>query len=224
MKKLSFLAAVFFTSLSLPALAQVAAITVHNTGVNASDVLVASGAQASFWTLSAIPAGATETIGSLPFRYYNGAYFVDTATAAWVSPAASGNAGAAGIYTYDLVVDLTGLDPSTASITGTFGTDNSGAIALNANAPVATTGSGSFGAPTPFTINSGFQPGLNTIHLQVNNEGDPTAFFVSFTSASAKRIVTASAVPALSLPMLAGLVLLLAGLGLFLTRKRQGVR
>jgi hypothetical protein len=57
-----------------------------------------------------------------PFRYFNGAYFADTATAAWVSPQADGNAGPAGTYTYDLVIDLTGLDPATASITGNFGT------------------------------------------------------------------------------------------------------
>src|SRR5579862_828895 len=94
-------------------------VPVHNTGVNASNVLVAPGAQASFWTLSAKPGGAVETIGSNPFRF-NCCYFADTATAAWVSPQASGNAGATGIYVYDLVVDLTGFDPSTVSISGTF--------------------------------------------------------------------------------------------------------
>lgn len=53
----------------LPSLAFAATITLHNTGVNSSDVLVAAGAATSFWTLSAEPVGASEAIGSNPFRY-----------------------------------------------------------------------------------------------------------------------------------------------------------
>ena len=219
MRKAALWAALFLAVISLPGLALAASIQVHNTGVNTSNVLVAPGAQASFWVLSAKPATAVEPIGSNPFRYYNGAYFADTATAAWVSPDASGNAGPLGIYTYDLVIDLTGLDPATASIVGTFGTDNSGSISLNGNAPVAVTGPANFTAPTAFTINSGFVAGLNTIHVQVNNEGDPTAFFVSFTSATANNV--AVQVPALSGPALAALALLLAGMGALLARKAR---
>jgi hypothetical protein len=219
MRKPTLLAALFSAVFSLPSFALAAAITVHNTGVDSSNVLVAPGAQASFWTLSAEPPGASETIGGLPFRYFNGAYFADTTTAAWVSPQASGNAGQAGLYTYDLVIDLASFDPATASIVGTFGTDNDGAIWLNANAPVVTTGPGAFGAPTAFTINSGFVAGLNTIHVQVNNGGDPTAFFVSFTSATASAVQIP--VPAVSWPALAGLALLLAGLGSILARKTR---
>jgi len=219
MRKPTLLAALFSAVLSLPSFALAAAITVHNTGVDASNVLVAPGAQASFWTLSAVPPGASEAIGSLPFRYFNGAYFADTTTAAGVSPQASGNAGQGGLYTYDLVINLAGFDPATASIVGTFGTDNDGAIWLNSNAPVATTGPGAFGAPTPFTINSGFVAGLNTIHVQVNNAGDPTAFFVSITSAVASAVQIP--VPAVSWPALAGLALLLAGLGSLLARKTR---
>lgn len=214
--------ALFSMLLALPGLAFADTIPVHNTGVDASDVLVAPGAQAAFWSLSAKPPGAAPALGSTPFRYFNGAYFADTATAAWVSPQSDGNAGVAGVYTYDLVINLSGLDPTTASITGNFGTDNAGAIWLNADAPVATTGSSNYGTPTPFTISSGFVAGLNTIHVQVNNEGDPTAFFVSITSATANALpVPAQAVPATPWPMLVGLglVLLLTGLGSLLQRR-----
>ena len=208
----------FLATWLLPALAIAASIPVHNTGVNASNVLVAPGAQASFWTLTARPGGATEAIGSLPFRF-NCCYFPDTATAAWVSQAASGDASVAGTYTYDLVVDMTGLNPASASISGTFGTDNSGSISLNGNPPVATTGSGDFGAPTPFTINSGFVPGLNTIRVQVANEGNPTAFFVSFTSATAEAFV--APVPAMSWQALIALAVVLGGMGSVLARRAQ---
>jgi hypothetical protein len=201
-----------------------ASITVHNTGVNSSNALVAPGAQAAFWTLSAQPAGGGQTIGSNPFRYFNINYFSDTATAAWVAPQASGNAGVLGVYTYDLVIDLTGLDPASASISGTFGTDNDGSISLNSNPPVATTGFAAFGTATAFTINSGFVAGLNTIHLNVTNGSDPTAFFVEFTSAAANAVQAQNPIPAISWPALMALALVLAGLGSLLARKGKSFR
>ncbi|HET9048204.1 MAG TPA: hypothetical protein VFN29_04480 [Chiayiivirga sp.] len=208
--------------LAVPKLALAAQIPVHNTGVDASDVLVTYGAQAAFWTLSAKPVGAVPAIGSLPYRYHVGSYFPDTASAAWVSPEASGGAGVLGIYTYDLVIDLTGLDPSTAVISGVFGTDNDGAIWLNGNPPVATTGFAGFGATTPFTVNSGFVSGVNTLHVQVNNGGDPTAFFVSFTSATAAPLAGPPAmIPATSWPVLGGLSLLLLLTTLTALRQRR---
>jgi hypothetical protein len=188
-----------------------ASITVHNTGVNSSDVLVASGSQVSFWTLSGKPVGAPEPIGGNPFRL-NCCYWADTATAAWVAPTSNGNAGPGGIYTYDLVIDLTGLNPATASISGKFGSDNSGSVFLNANAPVLTQLSNfsSYPAAANFTINSGFVAGLNTIHITVNNEGDPTAFFVEFTSATANPLVGGVPEPATVMLTCAGLLGVLA--------------
>jgi hypothetical protein len=208
----------FLAALLVPA-AQGANLVVHNTGVNTSDVLVASGAQASFWTLSAEPIGAVETINSNPFRFLGAGYFADTASAAWVSPQASGNAGVLGNYTYDLSVDLTGFQPATAVISGNYGTDNSGSIFLNGNAAVATTGNAAFGAATPFTINSGFTAGVNTIHVTVTNNGDPTGFFVQFTSATATPTVTVTPTP---VPPSIWLTLIgLACLGLFLGYSRR---
>jgi hypothetical protein len=163
-------------------------IAVHNTGVDASDLLVSPGAAASFWTLSGEPAGASQAIGSSPFRFHHPAYFADTATAAWVSPAQDGNAGVQGNYTYDLAIDLTGLDPNSATISGIFGTDNDGSISLNGNAAVATTGFAGFGSTTNFAFASGFVAGLNNIHVTMNNGGDPTSFFVQFGTATANAV------------------------------------
>jgi hypothetical protein len=171
----------FFLTATLIPTAFAATITLHNTGVDSTDTLVAAGAQASFWSLSAEPGGASEAIGSLPFRFRAGSYFADTASAAWVSPGANGNAGAGGFYTYDLAFNLAGLNPATASISGIFGTDNDGSISLNNNAPVATQSFAAFGSPTSFAFNSGFVAGLNTIHVKVDNGGDPTAFFVQLS-------------------------------------------
>jgi len=182
-----------------------ATITVHNTGVNASDVVQGIGATTSFWTLSAKPAGATETLGSNPFRFFHPAYYADNALSGWVSPGSDGNAGVGGIYTYQLLIDLTGLNPATASITGLFGTDNDGAIFLN-GVSKATTGFGDFGAPTAFTMNSGFIAGVNTITVQMNNGGDPTAFRVQFTSATANPGTSSVPEPSTFLLIIGGMV------------------
>jgi hypothetical protein len=190
-------------------------ITLHNTGVNSSDVLVAAGAATSFWTLSAEPGGASEALGSNPFRFHHPSYFADTANAAWVSPGSDGNAGVGGHYTYDLVFDLTGLNPATAAISGIFGTDNDGSISLNGNAAVATTSFGGFGSTTAFSFTSGFLSGLNTIHVVVNNGGDPTAFFVQFNSGTADS-------GGGSVPEPTSMVLICSGLaGLALIRRIQ---
>ena len=178
---LAVIAAVLF-----PIAALAAPITVHNTGVDLADALVAPGAEAEFWTLLTAPAGATEAVGSETFRY-NCCYVADTADSAWVSPSASGNASVSGFYVYQLLVDLTGFDLSSVSIDGTFSTDNDGFIRVNGGAPAATTGFADFGAMHAFTLDSGFIPGINSIQVGVNNGGNPTAFHVRF-SLSGRRV------------------------------------
>jgi hypothetical protein len=174
-----------------------APLTTHNTGVNASDVVQSIGSSTSFWTLASEPAGATEALGSNPFRYFNGAYFVDNSLSGWVSPGNTGNASVSGIYTYQFLLDLTGFNPATANVAGVFGTDNGGAMLLN-GVSVATTAFNAFGAPTNFSMTSGFIAGINTISIQTNNDpnagGNPTAFRVQFSTATAD-LVGPSSVP-----------------------------
>ena len=161
-------------------------ITLHDTGVNGSDVLVAAGAPTDFWTLLSEPDSATETLGSHPFRYFNGAYYApDDAISAWVSPTSSGDAGAFGVYVYQLVVDLTNFDPNAVVITGLFGTDNDGFIDVNGGPAAATAGFAEFSTLRSFTLNSGFVDGLNTIQIGIDNGGDPTAFRAEFLTADA---------------------------------------
>ena len=189
-------------------------ITVHNTGVNASDVLQPIGSTTSYWTLTSEPGTATETLGSNPFRYYNIAYFADDAVSGWVSPTASGNAGVGGFYTYQMTFDLTGFDPATAAISGIFGVDNDGSILLNGNV-VASQGFVNFSSPTAFTMNTGFLSGLNTISVRMDNGGDPSAFRVEFLTASANSIpLVSESIP--SVPEPGTGVLLTAGLAAIL--------
>jgi hypothetical protein len=205
--------AIAVASLLVPIVASAASITVHNTGVDSSVSLVASGQQTAFWELRSAPAGATEAPGSNPFAFTHFAYASNTATSQWVAPANSGNASVAGVYTYALTVDLTGLDPATAVITGFFATDNEGAISVNGAPPAATLGFEAFDTLSPFTLSSGFVAGLNTIEVSVNNAGNPTAFHVQFTSAVAD--------PATSNPIPEPGSLVLLGSGLFAAMARR---
>jgi hypothetical protein len=156
-------------------------IPMFNSGLAANGTALAApnGGASFFWTLASAPAGATEAIGSGTFRF-NCCYFPDVADAAWVSPGATGNAGVTGVYVYQMLLDLTGFDPNTVSITGYFGTDNDGFIRVNGGPNAAVTGFGGFGSHTPFSLTSGFVAGQNFIQVGVNNGGDPTAFFVHF--------------------------------------------
>ena len=174
--------------LSTASLAQAATLAVHNTGVDAGDTVVAMGDATSFWTLAAQPASAGLTLGANPVRFKHPSYFADTATSAWVAGSTNGVDNVVGAFAYELTVDLTGFDPDSAVISGIFGTDNDGSIALNGNAPAATTAFAGFGAPTAFTFSDGFVAGLNTITVAFNNGGGPTAFHVQFSSATASPV------------------------------------
>jgi hypothetical protein len=177
-----------FALLGASTLVEAATLTVHNTGVDAGDTLVAIGDVTGFWTLTAQPAGAGLTLGANPVRFRHPSFFADTATSAWVAGSTNGVDNVVGGFAYALTVDLTGFNPDSAVISGIFGTDNDGSIALNGHAPVATTAFAGFGAPTPFTFTDGFVAGLNTIAVAFNNGGGPTAFHVQFSTATASPV------------------------------------
>lgn len=195
-------------------LVQAATLTVHNTGVDNDANLVVPGAATAFWTLTNQPIGGSLTLGSTPFRYKHPAYAADTSDSAWVSPTAAGNAGALGVYTYTLAVDLTGFDPTTATISGKFTSDNEGTISLNNGVGTASSGYASYGTFTDFNFVSGFVAGLNQIVVTVNNATDPTAFHVQFASATAD-------IAPVPLPGALGLMAgALAGLGVLRRKSR----
>jgi len=208
---LAVIAAVLF-----PIAALAAPITVHNTGVDSTDTLVAMGAETEFWTLLSAPGGATEVVGSNTFRFAHAAYIADSLQSAWVSPAASGNASVFGVYVYELLVDLTGFDLSSVSIKGMFSTDNDGFIRVNGAAAAATTGFADFGSLHAFTLDSNFLSGINSIQVGANNGGNPTAFRVEFSEAAG------SPIDPTAVPEPASLLLVGSGIaGLIARRRRQ---
>jgi hypothetical protein len=147
-----------------------------------------------------------------------GAYFNGGGNSLFVNHTGDGqSAEPVGIYTYRTTFDLTGLDPSTAVVTGRTLVDNDLFDILINGVSTGNSGSG-FDANSirDFTIESGFVEGLNTLEFLVNNAGEtpnPTGFRVDLLRGAAMPIPEPSA---FALVSAAGLALL--------SRRRRGHR
>lgn len=73
------------------------------------------------------------------------------------------------VYAYTTAFDLTGLNPMSASLTGSLLADDKVAIYLNNN--LVHSFFGSYTQSSTFTIGSGFQSGINNLSFLVENSG-----------------------------------------------------
>jgi hypothetical protein len=80
-------------------------------------------------------------------------------------------------------VDLTGLDPTTALVTGQWATDNAGNDILINGISTAQT-SGGFNTFTAFMISSNFVPGINTVDFVVEDLAISLGFARNFSQQS----------------------------------------
>ena len=78
---------------------------------------------------------------------------------------------APGNYFYLTTFDLTGRDLATASLTGNWATDDTGADILLNGASTGMSSTSGFSSWASFQITSGFISGLNTLTFKVNNGG-----------------------------------------------------
>jgi hypothetical protein len=108
----------------------------------------------------------------------------EDANSRWISVSANGNPGS-NTTAYRLSFDLSGFDPSTALINGSFAADNAASITLNG---VATGISTTFGFTqfTNFSLNSGFVAGINTLDFVVVDASAPTALRVDNLAGTAE--------------------------------------
>jgi hypothetical protein len=185
---LAVVAALTFLLLVPAQQAHATAITLFNTGVNATGTPLPDGTIGDpHYSLITVPGGTTNirvrtSAGGYPIPPYVG----DNSTSAWIGPNNDAQVdGPIGTYDYRITFDLTGLNPSTASISGLWSSDNNGlAILLNGN----NTGNPgtSFTQFTSFTsfsipLGSLFVSGINTLDFLVNNGGGPTGLRVEMT-------------------------------------------
>lgn len=158
-----------------------------NTGETSVDgALTPENGSATGWTGTgpgavAFTPIANNSTGGFPI----GPWLGDNTNSTWLSPSTDTN-GVPGTFDYTLTFDLTGLDPATAEIFGQLAADDSATILLNGVATgVSVSG---FGALVPFSLNSGFIAGVNTLTISSVNGGvdpGPTGVRVEFDSASA---------------------------------------
>jgi hypothetical protein len=152
---------------------QAATLSLVSTGNNGA----ANGSIDPNWTVGGPISGATHVIadnGNYPFPSWIGS---GAGSSQWISVGSDPTAPM-GTYTFRTTVDLTGLDPTTALITGRWAADNTGHIAVNGTdvgfAPTGGLNSAieGFHDWTDFSLSGMFAPGINTIDFVVDNLHD----------------------------------------------------
>lgn len=136
--------------------------------------LSGEGAPDPYYSVVASPHGAFTPYGVVTDGFPIPPWVSNDASSRWISRTPNAQADAVGLYTFRTTFDLTGLQPATAVITGQWSSDNSAQIWLNS---VFTGIELNFEDPFrrlyPFTLSSGFQPGVNTLDFVVNNWNCP---------------------------------------------------
>ncbi|HKX62837.1 MAG TPA: immunoglobulin domain-containing protein, partial [Verrucomicrobiae bacterium] len=148
-----------------------------NTGVDDSGVALADGAIDSHYKIvvnpdSASPDATVENSGAFPIAA--GPWVANNPGSKWIGPrfdtaGAAGAVGTGGDYVYRTILDLGGYDPATVIVTGVWATDNEGSDILINGQSTGQRNTIGFTGLTPFTINSGFVAGLNSIEFKLNN-------------------------------------------------------
>ncbi|MBE0657304.1 MAG: PEP-CTERM sorting domain-containing protein [Bryobacteraceae bacterium] len=176
-------------------------VGLYSTGMNVS------GGVDQSWQLAGGTAYVTQD-GQFPF----GAWVANDGNSSWVSPQASyvGQGGALltdplGSYTYTLTFDLTGYDPSTAWFDFSIaGDDSVTSVNLNSTSLIP----GGIGAFAGGVMNgtystgvgNGFVAGLNTITVQILNqggtEGSPSGLRLEFEDSDVQASMNSVPEPA----------------------------
>ncbi|MFW6108656.1 MAG: PEP-CTERM sorting domain-containing protein, partial [bacterium] len=154
------------------------AIRISNTGVDDDGLVQAPGTADAHWLLTQSPhttppppAVAATVIQNHPAWLGNDP--VGAPGSSWIGPVNPGTTNvAAGQYTYRTTFELDGAFlPETAILTLAFAVDN-GVTDVLLNGQSAGIAAGGFGGFLgPYTIDSGFVAGLNTLDFVVTNAG-----------------------------------------------------
>ncbi len=182
-------------------------ITVFNTGESSGGPALATGQVDPHYSLISAPTGVPLTAET---TVPNAAWTANTATADWIGTVNGGAlSSAVGNYDYQTTFNLTGDDPSTASLSGLWTSDNQGCIFLNGANTGDCTGGAAFGSLQSFSVTSGFVAGVNTLDFVIVNGGGPTGVIAEFSgTVSSSSAPPVSAVPEPSTLILVGTSLL----------------
>jgi hypothetical protein len=169
-------------------------IPLFSTGTDSSGNLLPGGSADPHYDVTGpgVPGGGPAAVYSPSSLWFQWA--PNDPHSGWIGFQDSFSSSPHGDYTYVQTFDLTGYDPSTASLSGLWAADQFGSIDLNGSptgisVPDGNWNAGSFPNLNPFTITSGFQSGLNTLAFIVTEPDDGDGLRVSNLS------LTESAVP-----------------------------
>ena len=154
------------------------------TGVNSSGNVLGLGILDSHYIVldGSTPGANAVTMSSIPSTY-----IPNDATSLWIWENANGQPTNV-TRTFRTSFDLTGLDPGTARISGAWATDNFG-LDILINGVSTGLSSPTFTSYTPFTIASGFVPGVNTLDFVVQDVGAISGFRVGSLTGTANLLV-----------------------------------
>jgi hypothetical protein len=197
--------------------ARATVINLPSTGTDAGGNALAGGSADPHYTVTGPgrPGGGQAVVYSAGSLF--GGWVPDDPHSAWIGFQDSFSSNPHGVYTYELQVDLTGYDPTTASISGSWAADQFGSINLNGVPTGQSVPDGNWDASShpnlsPFAISSGFHSGINTLDFVVTEPDDGDGLRVRNVA------LTATAVPE---PSSAALLIVAAAAAIGLGRRKQ---
>lgn len=149
-------------------------VAIRSTGVDDASAVLAPAAQDAHYAIVQGPSGFVPrqaTVARAHPSFVPNDPVGTVGGSSWIAPLSTTDTFfAPGTYVYRTTFDLTGLDPASARIDGTFAVDNSVTDVILNGTSLGIQG-GAYWAMTNFAITSHFVDGVNTMEFVVLNSG-----------------------------------------------------
>ena len=163
---------------------------IYNTGLSDSRTVLPDGQVDPHYKLVVNPnnpASSSSVVqDSTAWPIVGGPWIQNSSISKWIGPALNTSGAAAGNYSYQLTLDLTGYDPRTAFLAGSWAADDTGSIFLNGT-DTGFWSTNSFASFSTFALTNSFVLGTNLIEFKVSNAASPTGLRVESLRGTAQR-------------------------------------